>query len=144
MCELQRTACVSNRPIEIKFQGLCGKNHVQQEHDNNDLSTRALLFKSNADPCATMECPTPSVCVLDSDRKAQCRCGSQCPSDFQPVCGSDGRSYSSQCHLLQEACRTQRNLRILYKGLCESGKRFRCCGVSFHYEPLSFTVGDAC
>lgn len=77
------------------------------------------LFLS--DPCASIECLSTSVCVLDSERKPHCRCGDTCPSDFQPVCGSDGRSYSSQCHLMQEACRSQRQLRILYKGLCESG-----------------------
>lgn len=73
------------------------------------------------DPCASIECPAASVCVLDLERRPHCRCGDTCPSDFQPVCGSDGRSYSSQCHLMQEACRSQRHLRILYKGLCESG-----------------------
>ena len=79
-----------------------------------------MEFSILSDPCAEVECPLPSVCQLDGERKAQCRCGTICPSDFQPVCGSDGRSYSSQCHLQQEACQTERNLRILHKGLCES------------------------
>ncbi|XP_046437323.1 agrin-like isoform X5 [Daphnia pulex] len=96
MCELHKSSCLANRMIAVKFQGSC-------------------------DPCASVECLSPSVCVLDSERKPHCRCGDTCPSDFQPVCGSDGRSYSSQCHLQQEACRSQRHLRILYKGLCESG-----------------------
>ncbi|KAI9555274.1 hypothetical protein GHT06_017789 [Daphnia sinensis] len=96
MCELHKSSCLANRRIDVKFQGAC-------------------------DPCASIECLSTSVCVLDSERKPHCRCGDTCPSDFQPVCGSDGRSYSSQCHLMQEACRSQRQLRILYKGLCESG-----------------------
>ncbi|EFX72773.1 hypothetical protein DAPPUDRAFT_254089 [Daphnia pulex] len=96
MCELHKSSCLANRMIAVKFQGSC-------------------------DPCASVECLSPSVCVMDSERKPHCRCGDTCPSDFQPVCGSDGRSYSSQCHLQQEACRSQRHLRILYKGLCESG-----------------------
>uniref|UniRef100_A0A0P5E0C2 Agrin n=2 Tax=Daphnia magna TaxID=35525 RepID=A0A0P5E0C2_9CRUS len=95
-CELHKSSCLANRRIDVKFQGAC-------------------------DPCASIECLSTSVCVLDSERKPHCRCGDTCPSDFQPVCGSDGRSYSSQCHLMQEACRSQRQLRILYKGLCESG-----------------------
>ena len=101
-------------------------------HGINKTSSFASLFflgllqkqKTTVDPCASVDCPSQSVCVLDSERKPHCRCGDICPSDFQPVCGSDGRSYSSQCHLLQEACRSQRQLRILYKGLCETGKVF--------------------
>lgn len=82
---------------------------------------RGTLSSGSIDPCASIECPAASVCILDLERRPHCRCGDTCPSDFQPVCGSDGRSYSSQCHLMQEACRSQRHLRILYKGLCESG-----------------------
>ena len=80
-----------------------------------------FFFLHLVDPCQSVECAPPAVCVLDGQRRPQCLCGTPCPSDFQPVCGSDGRSYSSQCHLLQEACRTQRNLRILFNGVCQSG-----------------------
>lgn len=109
---------------------------------------RKILFVwTQTDPCASVECLSPSVCVLDSERKPHCRCGDTCPSDFQPVCGSDGRSYSSQCHLQQEACRSQRHLRILYKGLCESGTyglTSRNCQDFHHYKDLWFHREDTC
>jgi hypothetical protein len=60
LCELQRTACVSNRPIEIKFQGLCGKTKTCsttcKKHGRifyaNDMQIRARRWNVLLRRCA--------------------------------------------------------------------------------------------
>jgi len=72
-------------------------------------------------------------------------CPEFCPSDYTPVCGNDGRTYSNRCELSKARCnRSNQNqqLSVSYNGECDSGsgdgnnddvneKRFEnCCCVS--------------
>eukprot|EP00117_Sycon_ciliatum_P031307 scpid73322/ scgid24511/ Follistatin-related protein 5; Follistatin-like protein 5; m-D/Bsp120I 1-2 len=50
----------------------------------------------------------------------QCQCMEQCPEPRtgEEVCGDDGHTYPSHCHLHREACKAYRAIRILHKGSC--------------------------
>ena len=50
----------------------------------------------------------------------QCQCMEQCPEPRtdEEVCGDDGHTYPSHCHLHREACRANRAIRILHRGSC--------------------------
>jgi hypothetical protein len=76
------------------------------------------------DPCESVNCPQPEVCLLDEQRNPVCRCGDTCSLEFTPVCGSDGKMYQNECSLRQEACRSRKNLRIIYRGKCSSGETY--------------------
>ncbi|CAG7734118.1 unnamed protein product, partial [Allacma fusca] len=95
-CELDKEACRLRRNITARYYGKC-------------------------DPCEDILCTPPQVCHLDEERRPICRCGEVCTMDFNPVCGSDGKTYANECVMRTEACRTQRDLRIIYRGKCSSG-----------------------
>ncbi|XP_023225302.1 agrin-like isoform X1 [Centruroides sculpturatus] len=96
VCELRRTACREMREVEVKFQGRC-------------------------DPCEGVECPAFQDCQLDENRNPICRCNAICTTDIRPVCASDGKTYTNECTLRVEACKSRRNLRIIYSGECNKG-----------------------
>ncbi|XP_067659548.1 agrin-like isoform X2 [Haliotis asinina] len=96
MCELERAACTSMKEIRVKYFGKC-------------------------DPCEGFPCENPKVCHLDKQRKPTCRCNIQCSNDFEPVCATNGRTYSNECLLRREACKARKNINILYGGECTPG-----------------------
>lgn len=41
------------------------------------------------------------------DQEAEFDCEVVCPEIFDPICGSNGNTYSSECHLKKENCRVR-------------------------------------
>ncbi|XP_065165794.1 agrin-like isoform X2 [Atheta coriaria] len=95
-CELQVSACRTKHDVVVRYQGKC-------------------------DPCLGIVCSEPEICQLDDHRNPVCRCGETCPLEFDPVCASDGKTYSNECILKQEGCRARKTLNIIYRGKCSSG-----------------------
>ena len=45
-------------------------------------------------------------------------CPQVCIEIYAPVCGSDLKTYSNECHLQIEACENNSDLHKLYDGMC--------------------------
>ncbi|EEC12873.1 agrin, putative [Ixodes scapularis] len=96
-CLLRVEACRSHRSIRIIYAGPCSQG---------------------LNPCGALECPFD--CNIDRFGKASCACPPPCEQVLRPVCGSDGKSYDSACHLRREACLgADEQLRVSYAGPCD-------------------------
>ncbi|CAL4097379.1 unnamed protein product, partial [Meganyctiphanes norvegica] len=52
-------------------------------------------------------------------RKVDNDCSGFCTADYSPVCGSDGQTYSNECHLNGARCRNPSdNIAVAHKGEC--------------------------
>uniref|UniRef100_A0A8C5THV0 Kazal-like domain-containing protein n=1 Tax=Malurus cyaneus samueli TaxID=2593467 RepID=A0A8C5THV0_9PASS len=48
----------------------------------------------------------------------RCVCPTECVPSAQPVCGSDGNTYGSECELHVRACTQQRDIVVAAQGPC--------------------------
>lgn len=80
------------------------------------------LFVSET--CRDVFCPGSSTCVVDQTNNAYCvTCNRICPeptSSEQYLCGNDGVTYSSACHLRKATCLLGRSIGLAYEGKCIS------------------------
>ncbi|KAM4572007.1 agrin isoform 3-T3 [Fundulus diaphanus] len=105
-CLRRKAECLSKSLIPIKHPGPC------------DLNTPS--------PCLTKTCEHGAVCVVKNDEPV-CECTETCPQTSDPVCGSDGQSYSSPCEMRVMSCTLQKHIRTQHKGPCDEA----CTNCSF-------------
>ncbi|XP_041900897.1 agrin-like, partial [Corvus kubaryi] len=97
-CERRRAECQQQTAIPVKHSGPC------------DLGTPS--------PCLGVECSFGATCVV-KNQEAVCECQQQCQGRYDPVCGTDQRTYGNPCELDAMACVLQRDIRVKHKGPCE-------------------------
>ncbi|BHF67556.1 hypothetical protein SprV_0301058300 [Sparganum proliferum] len=95
-CFLRRAACETQSPKKVLFPGACTQN-----------------------PCLGQACSWPGeLCRVDSRGGKQCVCRESCPRVVVPVCGSDGVTYDSVCHLERTACLQKKHIWVVHAGQC--------------------------
>nr|XP_046252510.1 agrin isoform X4 [Scatophagus argus] len=90
-CEMRAMGCALQRSIQIQHKGPCDET------------------------CGN--CSFGAICDAQS---GQCVCASECVESHQPVCGSDGTTYNSECELHVRACKEQMDLRVVSQGECKT------------------------
>uniref|UniRef100_A0A8D2ABJ0 Agrin n=1 Tax=Sciurus vulgaris TaxID=55149 RepID=A0A8D2ABJ0_SCIVU len=89
-CWRQQAECQQQRAIPARHQGPC-------------------------DRCG--QCRFGALCEAETGR---CVCPSECVASAQPVCGSDGHTYASECELHVHACTHQISLHVASAGHCQT------------------------
>lgn len=68
--------------------------------------------------CAEIFCGVGRECVEDG-KDAQCECIEACNVPIEKVCGSDGQTYDSECHMHKTACMTNRQIELVSNTNCQ-------------------------
>ncbi|XP_075973420.1 agrin-like isoform X2 [Anticarsia gemmatalis] len=115
-CEQMTGRCVCKPGIQGQKCTVCS-NHEHTLGPNGCFDPESTQLP--ATNCEHMTCYFGAHCVVRSGL-ATCECATtECPpTDGPSVCGSDGRTYLSACHLRTHACRTQSDVVVQAFGPC--------------------------
>uniref|UniRef100_A0A8C4Q720 Agrin n=1 Tax=Eptatretus burgeri TaxID=7764 RepID=A0A8C4Q720_EPTBU len=98
-CARRRAECLQRRVISVASKGPC------------DLSVPG--------PCRGVSCGLGAMCTVQNGA-ATCECLHVCSTvPFEAVCGTNGRTYGSLCHLRAAACVMRMDIRVAHRGECD-------------------------
>lgn len=105
LCRLKKRACRRRRSanLAVAYYGTCQTS------------------------CHSITCPSGKHCLLDQNLRPHCvRCTRKCSTANainqtarRKVCGTDGITYPSVCHLREAACRRGKAIPLAYRGTCK-------------------------
>ncbi|XP_026320027.1 agrin-like isoform X1 [Hyposmocoma kahamanoa] len=115
-CEQMTGRCVCKPGIQGQKCTVCS-NHEHTLGPNGCFDPESTQLPATS--CDHMTCYFGAYCIVRSGL-ATCECAvTECPPNEAPaVCGSDGRTYLSGCHLRSHACRTQSDVVVQAFGPC--------------------------
>lgn len=81
--------------------------------------------------CVETKCHFYSSCVERPNGQAACLCNEKCTLKFEPVCGSNGKTYINECLMRADACKQRKSFVVLQKGACSKSCLSSCLFVWF-------------
>ncbi|KRT85546.1 hypothetical protein AMK59_907, partial [Oryctes borbonicus] len=101
------------------YKNICRLKKRACRKRSNDLSV--AYYGTCQNSCDKITCPSGRVCLLDQNLSPHCiKCARKCPpvAARHQVCGADGVTYQSTCHLKDMACKKGKGIPLAYKGPC--------------------------
>lgn len=86
--------------------------------DDSFDNGKLLAFQQGIEPCNESNCRYGGVCEEDSNGRSQCLCRIYCARQYDPVCGTDGKTYNNPCLMRAASCQYQRDITRLRYGKC--------------------------
>ncbi|CAF1530523.1 unnamed protein product, partial [Rotaria sordida] len=125
--------CLFNCPSEENK--ICGSNGIfyhnlcEMERDRCIKEENIILIVNSycMPMCDTFQCPY-GQCKQQSNGQVECECQScsEIYSYQDIICGSNGITYSSQCHLEYDACIGRLNVKPIHMGQCNNCHNVTC------------------
>lgn len=108
---------------------ICGTDHKTYPSfchlKAQSCKTKMNIHKAYPGRCLTNDELCEAARCRDACRvqggKVHCYCKDNCQTKTGRVCGDDGETYRSQCHMELMACRLNTTIKIAPKGGCSSG-----------------------
>lgn len=72
------------------------------------------------DACSGVICPNYGICKV-TRTGYQCLCASSCSAEYNPVCGSDGKTYTNLCNMKAKSCTSKTIITVALNGECGKG-----------------------
>ncbi|XP_076034315.1 follistatin-like isoform X2 [Oratosquilla oratoria] len=115
-----RSECCGRRRV------LAWSAHVGDGTGNNSALSHGHTCTPCYPSCAGVRCGEDRKCVVRGG-VPRCVCSPKCHLKHKSaVCGSDGRTYTSECHLLKRACRKKKRGHVAHYGPCQTCNGVRC------------------
>ncbi|XP_061522889.1 tomoregulin-1-like isoform X2 [Phycodurus eques] len=119
-CFLRRAACKKQRAVAVVSEGACYHDGASGSGDGDHEGSGGGRGKKTS-KCGN--CKFGAECDEDSE-DTLCMCNIVCNGhNDNPVCGGDGVTYETPCHVREASCLKQTKIDIRHVGRCQDKSR---------------------
>lgn len=99
---------------------VCVRAACNDAHTSNIHAYINVIVRGDINPCKSfVPCPNDKECRVDIHGKPYCACVDACPTvTGQSVCGSDNKTYASECHMQVYNCKNNTSVTKKHDGVC--------------------------